>query len=46
MLRKKQYNSKDNVSYLIYQQANLMKYTITTIKYVNFLISDILDPLI
>lgn len=46
MLRKKQYNSKANVSYLIYQQANLMKYTITTIKYVNFLISDILDPLI
>ncbi|HFW0715674.1 TPA: hypothetical protein ACIV1V_002554, partial [Salmonella enterica subsp. enterica serovar Enteritidis] len=27
MLRKKQYNSKANVSYLIYQQANLMKYT-------------------
>ncbi|ENY4218032.1 TPA: hypothetical protein ACLGMP_004401, partial [Salmonella enterica] len=26
MLRKKQYNSKANVSYLIYQQANLMKY--------------------
>ncbi|ENT6110752.1 TPA: hypothetical protein ACJH0E_004540, partial [Salmonella enterica subsp. enterica serovar Typhimurium] len=25
MLRKKQYNSKANVSYLIYQQANLMK---------------------
>ncbi|HGA5969411.1 TPA: hypothetical protein ACIS4C_005282, partial [Salmonella enterica subsp. enterica serovar Java] len=24
MLRKKQYNSKTNVSYLIYQQANLM----------------------
>ncbi|ENT4883393.1 TPA: hypothetical protein ACIB2V_004018, partial [Salmonella enterica subsp. enterica serovar Enteritidis] len=24
MLRKKQYNSKANVSYLIYQQANLM----------------------
>ncbi|HFG4960021.1 TPA: hypothetical protein ACJFX7_004617, partial [Salmonella enterica subsp. enterica serovar Typhi] len=23
MLRKKQYNSKANVSYLIYQQANL-----------------------
>ncbi|HBZ1831977.1 TPA: GntR family transcriptional regulator, partial [Salmonella enterica subsp. enterica serovar Minnesota] len=35
MLRKKQYNSKANVSYLIYQKANLMKYTITTIKYVN-----------
>ncbi|EAS7219172.1 GntR family transcriptional regulator, partial [Salmonella enterica subsp. enterica serovar Ohio] len=30
MLRKKQYNSKANVSYLIYQQAKLMKYTITT----------------
>ncbi|EDA4718669.1 GntR family transcriptional regulator, partial [Salmonella enterica] len=30
MLRKKQYNSKANVSYMIYQQANLMKYTITT----------------
>ncbi|WP_246867203.1 hypothetical protein, partial [Salmonella enterica] len=29
MLRKKQYNSKANVSYLIYQQANLMKYTYT-----------------
>ncbi|HGE9765704.1 TPA: hypothetical protein ACGBN5_004237, partial [Salmonella enterica subsp. enterica serovar Panama] len=28
MLRKKQYNSKANVSYLIYQQTNLMKYTI------------------
>ncbi|HFG9438502.1 TPA: hypothetical protein ACGHVV_004251, partial [Salmonella enterica subsp. enterica serovar Chester] len=27
MLRKKQYNSKANVSYLIYQQTNLMKYT-------------------
>ncbi|HGH5062325.1 TPA: hypothetical protein ACJI0X_004247, partial [Salmonella enterica subsp. enterica serovar Minnesota] len=26
MLRKKQYNSKANVSYLIYQKANLMKY--------------------
>ncbi|HGJ5152634.1 TPA: hypothetical protein ACJGLT_004104, partial [Salmonella enterica subsp. enterica] len=25
MLRKKQYNSKANVSYLIYQQVNLMK---------------------
>ncbi|HGG6646463.1 TPA: hypothetical protein ACJG8W_004421, partial [Salmonella enterica subsp. enterica serovar 1,4,[5],12:b:-] len=25
MLRKKQYNSKANVSYLIYQQGNLMK---------------------
>ncbi|HFJ8992754.1 TPA: hypothetical protein ACGBOB_004244, partial [Salmonella enterica subsp. enterica serovar Panama] len=25
MLRKKQYNSKANVSYLIYQQTNLMK---------------------
>ncbi|EPE7475324.1 hypothetical protein ACSOVR_004207, partial [Salmonella enterica subsp. enterica serovar Chester] len=24
MLRKKQYNSKANVSYLIYQQTNLM----------------------
>ncbi|HGH2016686.1 TPA: hypothetical protein ACJHSM_004267, partial [Salmonella enterica subsp. enterica serovar Livingstone] len=24
MLRKKRYNSKANVSYLIYQQANLM----------------------